>query len=229
MGKRSNFERVPRDFYPTPRAALVPLIPYLRGVVKTFAEPCCGDGVLVRHLESFGLTCVYAGDIQSGQDALELNRYADADCIITNPPHSRPVLHALIAHFQRIAVTLLLIDYDWAATRQAAPFLPSCTDIIVIGRLKWFEDSKFTGKDNFAWYRFDARHSGGPILHGRDQGEAIPPRRTRVCEQCRKPYQPQRSSSGFCSQACKQQAYRKRLTVTSSVTPAPDYEGDVVR
>jgi hypothetical protein len=42
------------------------------------------------------------------------------------------------------------------------------------------------------------------------------------CEQCRKPYQPQRSSSLFCSQACKQQAYRKRLSVTHSVTPAPN-------
>jgi hypothetical protein len=32
MGKRSNFERRPADFYPTPRAAVVPLIPYLTGL-----------------------------------------------------------------------------------------------------------------------------------------------------------------------------------------------------
>ena len=69
MGKRSSFERIPRDFYPTPRAAVLPLIPHLRGV-RSFAEPCCGDGALVRHLESFGLRCVYAGDIAAGQDAL---------------------------------------------------------------------------------------------------------------------------------------------------------------
>ena len=69
MGKRSNFERIPRDFYPTPHAAVPPLIPLLRGM-RTFAEPCCGDGALVRHLESFGLRCVYAGDIATGQDAL---------------------------------------------------------------------------------------------------------------------------------------------------------------
>ena len=31
MGKRSSFERREADFYPTPRAAVVPLIPYLRG------------------------------------------------------------------------------------------------------------------------------------------------------------------------------------------------------
>ena len=88
MGKRSNFERREADFYPTPRAAVVPLIPYLRGI-RTFAEPCAGDGDLVRHLEAFGLRCVYAGDIRSGQDALALDYYGAVDAIITNPPWSR--------------------------------------------------------------------------------------------------------------------------------------------
>ena len=62
MGKRSNFERRERDFYPTPAKAVAPLIPILRGI-RTFAEPCCGDGALVRHLEALGLRCVYTGDI----------------------------------------------------------------------------------------------------------------------------------------------------------------------
>ena len=131
-------------------------------------------------------------------------------------------MHRLIAHFQRIAPTWLLLDSDWAATRQAAPFLPHCSDIVAIGRVKWIEGSKHTGKDNHAWYRFDARHSGGPVFHGRGQGEVIPSRRTRVCEQCGKPYEPQRSSSRFCSPACRQRAHRKRLSVTPSVTPAPN-------
>src|SRR6478735_4364360 len=78
MGKRSNFERIPRDFYPTPFAAVPPLIPHLRGV-STFAEPCAGDGALARSLESFGLRCVYAGDIAAGQDALARVGYGNAD------------------------------------------------------------------------------------------------------------------------------------------------------
>ena len=139
MGKRSNFERIPRDFYPTPHAAVPPLIPHLRGV-RTFAEPCCGDGALVRHLESFGLRCVYAGDIATGQDALALDTYGDADAIITNPPYTRELMHRLIAHFQRIAPTWLLIDYDWSATKQAAPYMPHCSDIVILPRLKWFEE-----------------------------------------------------------------------------------------
>jgi hypothetical protein len=53
---------------------------------------------LVRHLESFGLRCVYAGDIRTGQDALELDYYGGAQAIITNPPWSRDVMHRQIEH-----------------------------------------------------------------------------------------------------------------------------------
>ena len=90
---------------------------------------------------------------------------------------------------------------------------------MTIGRVKWIEGSKHTGKDNHAWYRFDIRHKSGPVFHGRGQSEMIPSRRTRVCEQCRKRYEPRRSSSLFCSRACRQRAHRKRLSVTLSVTP----------
>src|SRR5262245_62115035 len=136
MGKRSRFERREADFYPTPRAAVVPLIPYLRGI-RTFAEPCCGDGALVRHLESFGLRCIYSGDISTGRDALALDDYGSPDEIITNPPYTRVVMHRLIVHLQRIAPTWLLLELDWSSTKQAAPFLPACSDIVAIGRVKW--------------------------------------------------------------------------------------------
>jgi hypothetical protein len=218
MGKRSNFERREADFYPTPRAAVVPLVPYLRGI-RTFAEPCCGDGALVRHLESFGLRCVYAGDVRSGQDALERDDYGATDVIITNPPWSRDLMHKLITHFQNIRPSWLLLDADWAHTKQAAPFLPHASDIVAIGRVKWIEGSKHTGKDNCAWYRFDIRHKSGPTFHARDQSEVVPSRRTGVCKQCHKIYEAQRSSSRFCSQTCRQRAHRSRLSVTSSVTP----------
>ena len=221
MGKRSNFERREADFYPTPRAAVLPLIPFLRGI-RRFAEPCCGEGDLVRHLESFGLTCVYAGDIATGQDALKLTAadYNGADAGITNPPWSRDVLHALISHFQNIAPIWLLLDADWKQTRQAAPYLPHCSDIVAIGRVKWVEGSKHTGKDNACWYRFDVRHKAGPVFHWRDQSPEIHTQHTGVCEQCGKRYELQRASARFCSPACKQQAYRKRLSVTVSVTTA---------
>src|SRR5262249_2826273 len=153
----NNFERREADFYPTPRAAAVPLIPYLRGV-RTFAEPCCGAGDLIAHLESFGLRCVHSGDITTGQDALAVNDYAAVDASITNPPYTREIMHRLIAHFQRIVPTWLLLESDWTQTKQAAPFMPSCSDIVPIGRVKWIVGSKHFGFENFAWCRFDIRH-----------------------------------------------------------------------
>jgi hypothetical protein len=213
MGKRSSFERTPQDFYPTPYAAVPPLIPHLR-VVRTFAEPCCGDGALVRHLESYGLRCAYAGDVSTGQDALGLERYGDADVIITNPPYFRPLMHALIGHFTRILPTWLLLETDWASTKQAAPFMPSCTDLVSIGRLRWIEGTKMTGKQNFAWYRFDHSHLAGPVFHA--HGSVPVSTRVKLCAQCGKAYRPQRSDSKFCGDACRQRAHRERLAVTQA-------------
>jgi hypothetical protein len=224
MGKRSSFERRTADFYPTPKAAVLPLIPYLRrDGIRTFAEPCSGEGDLVRHLEGHGMRCAYAGDLTTGQDALAIDSYGEADAIITNPPYTRDLMHRLIVHFQSIAPTWLLLDHDWVSTLQAVPFLAHCSDIVTIGRVKWFADSKHTGKDNHAWFRFDARHKGITAIHRRNAGEAgnLSTGRSAACEQCRKAYEAQRSSARFCSSACKQAAYRKRLTVTPSVTPAP--------
>ena len=212
MGKRSTFERRESDFYPTPRAAMPPLVPYLRGV-RTFAEPCCGDGTLVRYLESAGLRCAYAGDIATGQDALAVADYGPVDAIITNPPYTRPVMHALIAHFQRIAPTWVLLELDWAATKQAIPYLTNCSDIVAIGRLRWIPGSPHTGKENHGWYRFDVRHKGEPIFH--TQG-APPTTPGRSCSQCGAAYQSPRSDTRFCSDACRKRAYRQRLSVTQT-------------
>ena len=125
MGKRSNFERREADFYPTPRAAVVPLIPHLRGI-KTFAEPCAGDGALVRHLESFGLRCVYSGDIRNGQDALALDHFGAPDANITNPPYSRPNARsdrAPSANRANLATTGLGLGVDPAGRAIPAPLL----------------------------------------------------------------------------------------------------------
>ena len=70
---------------------------------------------------------------------MALDTYGAADAIITNPLYTRPLMHALIGHFARILPTWLVIETDWASTKQAAPFMQTCTDIVSIGRLRWFE------------------------------------------------------------------------------------------
>lgn len=162
MGKRSNFARVERDFYPTPPKAVEPLLPHLKaGTV--FIEPCAGDGALIDALEAHGNQCYASYDIEpQGRivqkiDAMEARVCPSLswDCFITNPPWNRKFLHPFIDKYRRIAPTWLLFDADWMCTKQAHPFLPYCHKIVSVGRVKWFPDSKWVGKDNVCWYLFD--------------------------------------------------------------------------
>jgi hypothetical protein len=173
MGKRSSFARRKMDDYPTPYEAVLPLLPHLDDIC-TFAEPCCGELHLVKHLEQHGMHCVYAGDITLGLDALFLadQDLIGIDAIITNPPWTRELLHPLISRFMQLRPTWLLLDADWAHTRQAGAYLGRCSHIVAIGRVKWIPDSPFTGKDNAAWYRFDQRHQDGPQFFGRMEAAA---------------------------------------------------------
>ncbi|TBY40860.1 hypothetical protein [Rhizobium leguminosarum] len=173
MGKRSEFPRLERDAYQTidPKAVAM-LLPHLRGV-KTFAEPCAGEGYLVGQLQDAGLVCTYEGDIAYGYDALtypfDENTF---DVIISNVPWERSILHVMIARFMQMAPTWLLFDADWAHTKQSAPFIDQCSHIVSVGRLKWIPDTKMTGKENCAWFRFHAQHIGGPKFIGREVANA---------------------------------------------------------
>lgn len=164
MGKRSSFARRPMDAYQTidPKASRA-LMPHLHGV-RTYAEPCCGEGHLVAQFRDHGLACVYAGDIGQGHDALALtNEIAGyPDAYITNPPWTRKILHALIRHLMHLRPTWLLFDSDWAYNLEACGLIQHCSHIVVVGRLKWIEGSPASGKDNCSWYRFDGQHRDGP-------------------------------------------------------------------
>lgn len=173
MGKRSNFERVEKDFYRTidPRAVAA-LAPHLAPGTR-FAEPCAGAGDLIRSLEGLGHTCVWQSDIADPNepiDAISLNTEVlvpYAKVVITNPPWSRPVLHAIIDNLSAGLPTWLLFDADWAHTLQSKPYMPKCVKIVSVGRLIWIPGTTTSGKDNCAWYLFDARHSGPTEFVGR--------------------------------------------------------------
>ena len=156
MGKRSNFERKERDFYATPRSAVLPLIPHLDAAV--YYEPCAGDGALIDHLSEFGYHCEWATDIEPQRDDVIFGdmlkiEYGHGELIITNPPWDRKILHPFI---QRVidfrAHAWLLFDADWMHTKQSSELMQYCRCVVSVGRVKWFDNQ--TGKDNAAWYYF---------------------------------------------------------------------------
>ena len=174
MGKRSDFERQPRDFYPTPMEAVEPLLEHLPKHF-TFAEPCAGNGDLIGHLERHQGLCMWASDIEPQYKGIPIQDYKDVNenelleskFVITNPPWNRAILHPLIEHFALQRPTWLLFDADWPHTKQSKYYMQFLHKIVSVGRIKWFGDT--TGKDNCAWYLFDAQTPAimGPIFYGR--------------------------------------------------------------
>ena len=174
MGKRSDFERKPRDFYPTPIEAVEPLISHLPNGF-TFAEPCAGNGALVLHLESGEGHCMWTSDIEPQQYSIETMDYSQvgeqellgSDYIITNPPWDRKILHPMIDHFCKLRPTWLLFDADWMHTKQSKYYMQFLHKIVSVGRIRWF--GNMTGKDNCAWYLFDAQTPPimGTFFYGR--------------------------------------------------------------
>ena len=173
MSKRSNFEKIPKDFYATtdPKAVPPKFIDYIRG--KTYAEPCCGEGDLVDLLADIAV-CRWESDIENrgaGKiwDAMCLTEHELEKCelIITNPPYTKDVLLPMIDHFISLRPTWLLLPSDLAHNIYFKPYMGCCSRIISVGRLRWFKDSKHTSTENFCWYHWASPEPTQTVLHGR--------------------------------------------------------------
>ena len=173
MGKRSNFKRRARDFYPTPYEAVVPLLPHLRSQTR-FCEPCAGAGDLIDHLTKHGHICARARDIEPQRDDIEKKDVmttltGNIDCFITNPPwpqkgqKGQPTVDiALFLSAQH--PTWLLLSADFAHNKYFSQL--NCVMIVSVGRVSWMANGN-GGKDNCAWYLFDKNHNGPTQFIGR--------------------------------------------------------------
>jgi len=158
MSKRSDYNKIPRDYYPTtdPNALPPAFINLIRG--KTYAEPCCGSGDLVDLLADIAV-CRWESDVEyrgCGKiwDAMYLSTHEVGQCdmILTNPPFSRDVLLSMIDHFISLKPTWLLLPSDYMHNKYFSPYMSKCSKVVSVGRLKWFKDSKHSSTDNFCWY-----------------------------------------------------------------------------
>ncbi|WP_116134323.1 class I SAM-dependent methyltransferase [Tropicimonas sp. IMCC34043] len=183
MGKRSSFARRPRDFYPTPLDAIRPLCPWLpRGA--RYVEPCAGAGDLVAGLRALrpDVRCVHASDIEPkapGIGRADLGApmpLADVDFFITNGPWPRPggfgePVLGQIRHFTAFRPVWLLLASDFAFNGYFGEVEAICRTIVAVGRVSW-EGNGQAGKENAAWYLFDAAHRDGPSFKGRSPDHA---------------------------------------------------------
>lgn len=186
MGRKANVAsnsittkpRKERDWYPTPRKAVEPLLPHLPEY-GTFCEPCAGDGALMKHLDDLtygSFWCRKAFDIEpqawgmAKGDALTL-RYEDlldVSYIVTNPPFVWSTLQLMLDLFPTLKPTWLLLPFGYACNKRMAPYMKICRKVVPIGRVKWIEDSKQSSTDDFAWYLFDNDFIGTTKLYARE-------------------------------------------------------------
>ena len=176
MGKRTNFERKARDFYPTPFEAVAPLLPHLPERLR-FDEPCAGDGALIRHLDKHGHVCTRATDLDPAEgdpdfgiqirDAMTLEN-CFGEMFITNPPWKWGVLKDLMPHLISIAPTWLLLNADVMHNRRMGKHMKQCAKVISIGRISWMGNGQ-TGYENCAWFLFNKTYSGPTQFVGRGE------------------------------------------------------------
>lgn len=176
MGKRSDKERIPHDFYATTDLkALAPeFTKNIRG--KSYAEPCYGEGDLENLLRDFAL-CEWRSDIRtttSGCYTLDASCLSKesidrCDLIITNPPYTRNVLLPMIEKFISLKPTWLLLPADYMHNVYFGDYMSRCSKVVSIGRLKWFKDSPHTSTDNYAWYywKYKADTETETVFYGR--------------------------------------------------------------
>ena len=167
----SGYERKERDLYETPEWVTETVIDYI-DVNRYVWEPAAGSGKMANVLRQHGMY-VSATDIEAGHDFLEATAlpHVHITAIVTNPPYvlAREFIEhslALTKPVKGVVAMLLRTDFDHAKTRQH--LFGGCqnfwTKLVLTKRIKWFEDSKGQPSFNHAWFIWDWKHIGPPIL-----------------------------------------------------------------
>lgn len=178
MSKRTpGLPQRPNGFWPTPKSAVAPLVPYLP-LAARYGEPCAGDGAIIKALDDLwpGGRCVWASDINPKDPDIEEIAVSEirphmAEHVgiwLTNPPWPKigkkgdPAV-GIIAHLMTMAQVWALLPWDFAANDYFRALWPQCSDALPIGRVSWMGNGT-PGKDNAGWFRFDQAHRRGPMI-----------------------------------------------------------------
>lgn len=180
MSKRSNFKKNPRDYYQTfDRRAGDALAPFIKDV-ETFAEPFVGNGALVNQLqENHDKLCFWKSDIEPQPDVsfgltslvmdfseVSSHDMRHCDVMITNPPFTKELFHEAIEHFTPMINCWWLNQADYIFNKGSSHIIDKyVTDVVTIGRLKWFKDTNQSSVDNFVWIKTSKTKYGDTKFH----------------------------------------------------------------
>lgn len=165
----SGYERIPRDAYATPAWVTHALRPHI-DVPDLVWEPAAGEGKMVAALKEWGCD-VMSSDIDKGQNFFHFVDATAAKAIITNPPYAdadRFIEHALACTEWGMGIVAMLLraDFDHGASRKH--LFADCTafakKVVLTRRIRWFEGTKGSPSFNHAWFIWNHRHVGPPVI-----------------------------------------------------------------
>lgn len=168
----SGYARIKNDNYSTPTWVTEAVIPHLAPRL-TIWEPAAGSGQMVRVLRKY--YNVIPTDItrRSSVDFLTTTTtpFPATNCVLTNPPYSHArefIEHALglMAPVNGIVCMLLRTDYDHAQSRAHlfADHHAFAKKLVLTKRIQWFEHSTASPSFNHAFYIWDHKHNGPPVI-----------------------------------------------------------------
>jgi hypothetical protein len=137
-------------------------------------EPACGDGRMARPLEAAGYKVV-ASDIadygygETGRDFLHSVPPRHVVAVVTNPPFDQAVAfidRALDATEPLRGKVAILQRHEFDAPAKNHPLFkpPFAAKLVLHKRPRWSDEDKASPRFAYAWYLWDWRHRGPPIL-----------------------------------------------------------------
>jgi predicted RNA methylase len=190
VGKHeTGYERVERDYYPTPPWPVEALAEHIRFTGKRLWEPAAGDGRMSETLKALGAASVYSSDIEdrgyAGLDAvsdfLTASPPEKIDGITTNPPYGQDnktaeqfVKRGLV-HVTNSGggLLILLLPSDFDAAKSRHDLFADCSNfvakVVLTRRVRWFDpppgEKKKSPKENHAWYIWSGKpRSRAPMI-----------------------------------------------------------------
>ena len=180
----SNFDRNEMDFYPTPEwitEAIIPIIldNHIEKNKYIIWEPACGkrhmSSVLEKYFNYIDESDIINYDNDHRIRTIDFLKYDhnfnEPICIITNPPYGKDaekfIRKALdiLPHNNGVCAFLMRNEYDCAKSRiDLFNQHPFARKVILTTRPKWIEGSDGSPRHNYAWYIWDYKHIGSPVI-----------------------------------------------------------------
>jgi hypothetical protein len=175
----SDYERVPLDFYPTPKDATNALfgsgaLYYCKDEIVW--EPACGNGAMSNVLKNRFKSVINSDINPQMDDALKADFYSyepeqHFDWIVTNPPYGKEInkfMDRILFWLSKGKNAAILARNELDSASGRMKYFGNCRYFtekrVLTWRPKWIADSTGSPRHNYAWFIWIADNAANPSL-----------------------------------------------------------------